>query len=189
MARFAGIAFHRATRRPQPRHELPTIRYPDPMSAGRLESINASRGGVPKHSMFEALITEAGIDGDRQRDLRFHGGPDRAIVLFSLDVIRALQREGHSIAAGTTGENLTVSGLEWSSLTPGTELIIGEVRLAITKYPSPCEKIADSFFENDYPRISQKLHPGWSRLSARVLHGGIVAIGDPVEVRSDFQPL
>jgi MOSC domain-containing protein YiiM len=45
---------------------------------GRVESINASRGGVPKQSMSEALITEAGLDGDRQRDLRFHGGPDRA---------------------------------------------------------------------------------------------------------------
>src|SRR4051794_32041341 len=126
--------------------------------------------------MFEALITEAGIDGDRQRDLRFHGGPDRAIVLFSLDVIQALQREGHSIAPGTAGENLTVSGLEWTSIVPGTELLIGEVRLRIMKYTSPCEKVAFSFLENDYTRISQKLHPGWSRLSARVLAGGLVAI-------------
>src|SRR3954470_13268931 len=186
MARFAGIAFHRATRRPQPRPELPTIRYPDPMSAGRLESINASRGGVPKHSMFEALITESGIDGDRQRDLRFHGGPDRAIVLFSLDVIRALQREGHTIAAGTAGENLTVSGIDWASLAPGRELAIGEVRLAITKYTSPCEKIAFSFVRNDYTRISQTLHPGWSRLSARVLHGGLVTIGDAVAIATEL---
>jgi MOSC domain-containing protein YiiM len=154
------------------------------VSAGRLESINASRGGVPKHSMFEALITGAGIDGDRQRDRRFHGGPDRAIVLFSLDVIRALQREGHTIAAGATGENLTLSGLDWAALTPGRHLAIGEVRLAITKYTSPCEKIACSFARNDFTRISQKLHPGWSRLSARVLHGGLVTIGDAVAIAS-----
>jgi MOSC domain-containing protein YiiM len=152
------------------------------MAAGRLESINASRGGVPKHSMFEALITPAGIDGDRQRDLRFHGGPDRAIVLFSLDVIRALQREGHAIAAGTAGENLTVSGIDWATLTPGSELAIGEVRLAVTKHTSPCEKIAFSFLRNDYTRISHKLHPGWSRLSARVVRGGLVTIGDAVEI-------
>jgi MOSC domain-containing protein YiiM len=150
--------------------------------AGRLESINSSRGGVPKRAMFEALISEAGIDGDRQRDLRFHGGPDRAIVLFSLDVIRALQREGHSIAAGTTGENLTVSAIDWTTIVPGTELMVGEARLLITKFTSPCEKIAFSFFENDYTRISQKLHPGWSRVSARVLSGGLVTIGDAVEI-------
>jgi MOSC domain-containing protein YiiM len=150
--------------------------------AGRLESINASRGGVPKRSMFEALITEHGIDGDRQRDLRFHGGPDRAIVLFSLDVIAALQREGHSIAAGTTGENLTISGVPWHTIVPGTELQVGEARLLVTKFTSPCEKIAFSFLENDFTRISQKLHAGWSRVSARVLAGGLVTIGDAVEL-------
>jgi MOSC domain-containing protein YiiM len=148
----------------------------------RLESINASRGGVPKQSMFEALITAAGLDGDRQRDLRVHGGPDRAIVLYSLDLIRALQREGHPIAAGTVGENLTVSGLDWAAIVPGTELAIGEVRLRLTKFTAPCETIAFNFVASDYTRISQKVHPGWSRLSARVLHGGLVAVGDAVEV-------
>jgi MOSC domain-containing protein YiiM len=150
--------------------------------AGRLESINASHGGVPKRSMFEALITESGLDGDRQRDLRFHGGPDRAIVLFSLEVIKALQREGHSIAAGTVGENLTVSGLDWNAIAPGTELRIGEVRLQITKYTSPCEKIGFAFLETDFTRISQKLHPGWSRVNARVLAGGLVTVGDIVAI-------
>src|SRR4051812_49753342 len=81
--------------------------------AGRLESVNASHGGVPKTGVFEALITEEGLDGDRQATVPPHGGPDRAIVLFSLDVIRALQREGHPIAAGTAGENFTISGVEW----------------------------------------------------------------------------
>src|SRR4030095_6430371 len=73
---------------------------------GRIESINASRAGVPKTNAFETLITEHGIDGDQQRDSRYDRGPDRAVVLFSLDVIRALQREGHPIGVGTTRENL-----------------------------------------------------------------------------------
>jgi MOSC domain-containing protein YiiM len=150
------------------------------VTSGRLESINASRGGVPKIAMFEGLITERGLDGDRQRDLRYHGGPDRAIVLFSLDVIRVLQREGHPIAAGTTGENLTVSGVDWHGLAPGRRLQIGEVKLEITRFTSPCEKIAGSFLEFDFTRISQKRHAGWSRVSARVLAGGLVRMGDPV---------
>lgn len=150
--------------------------------AGRLESINASRGGVPKRSMFEGLITEAGLDGDQQRDLRFHGGPERAIVLFSLEVIQALQGEGHSLAAGTVGENLTVSGLDWNAIVPGTELRIGEVRLQITKYTSPCEKVGFAFRDNDFTRISQKAHTGWSRVNACVISGGLVTVGDTVEI-------
>ena len=150
------------------------------MTAGRLESINTSRGGVPKTSVFEALVTAHGLDGDHQRDRRYHGGPDRAVVLFSLDVIRALRREGHPIAAGTTGENLTVSGIDWSAVVPGAELRVGEVLLQITKYTSPCETIAAAFLGDDFTRISQKVHAGWSRVCARVTAAGVVYMGDPV---------
>ena len=152
-------------------------------SAGRIESINTSRGGVPKQPVFEALVTPDGVDGDRQRDRRFHGGPDRAVVLFSLDVIRALQREGHLIAPGTTGENLTISGLDWATIAPGDVLTIGDVRLHITKYANPCYKIAGAFAGGDVSRIAQNAHPGWSRLCARVAGEGLIRIGDPVQLQ------
>jgi MOSC domain-containing protein YiiM len=147
---------------------------------GRLESINRSRGGVPKTSVFEALITRHGLGGDHQQDTCDHGGPNRAVVLFSLDVILALHREGHPIAAGTVGENLTISGIEWSAVRPGSALRIADVQLVVTEYTAPCERIRHSFLEGDFTRISQKLHPGWSRVSARVVVGGIVRPGDAV---------
>jgi MOSC domain-containing protein YiiM len=150
--------------------------------AGRVESINISPGGVPKTAGVEGLITEPGLVGDRQRNRRIHGGPDRAVSLYSLDVIRALQREGHPIDVGTAGENLTLSGLEWSQIVPGSEIEIGEIRLMITAYASPCESIVGSFRAGDFTRISHKRHPGWSRVYARVLSGGIVGIGDPVNL-------
>jgi MOSC domain-containing protein YiiM len=153
-----------------------------PNLVGRLESINTSRGGVPKSPVFEALLTESGIEGDRQRDLRFHGGPDRAIVLYSLDVIRALQREGHPITVGGAGENLTVAGLEWTAIAPGAVVAIGDVRLLVTKYAGPCEKIAHNFLDDDFTRIAHQRHQGWSRLCARVTAGGLVRVGDVVEV-------
>ena len=86
-----------------------------PNAEGRVESINTSRGGVPKTAVLEALVTSEGIAGDVQRDLRYHGGPDRAVWMYSLDLVAALQREGHPIAAGTAGENLTVSGVDWGA--------------------------------------------------------------------------
>src|SRR5262249_29503362 len=150
---------------------------------GRLESTNISRGGVPKLPLFEALVTEEGLDGDVQRDRRHHGGPDRAVVIFSLDVIRQLQEEGHPVAAGTIGENLTVSGRDWSRVVPGTVLHIGEVRLEVSKYASPCEKIAGSFLRGEFMRVSQREHAGWSRVCARVLSGGLLQLGEPVAIR------
>jgi len=153
-------------------------------TAGRVESINTSRGGVPKQPVFEALLTADGVDGDRQSDRRFHGGPDRAVVLFSLDVIKALHAEGHPIAAGTTGENLTLSAVPWAAVVPGTELTIGGARLRVTKYASPCYKIRGSFADHDETRIAQKLHPGWSRLCASVVTEGLVRVGDAVHVHA-----
>ena len=151
---------------------------------GRIESINRSDGGVPKEPVPEAFITASGVEGDRHNDLINHGGPERAVLLYSLELIQALQREGHPIRPGSAGENLTVSGLDWSLVVPGATIMAGEVQLQITRYASPCYKISDSFLAGDSSRISEKLHPGWSRAYSRVISGGLVRAGDLVEIKA-----
>ena len=152
------------------------------MPAGQVEFINISDGGVPKRPWPECDVTIAGLSGDRQRDLKYHGGPDRAVLLYSLERIRSLQEEGHPIAPGAIGENLTVSGLDWDLLVPGAQVEVGPVRLELTSHASPCDTLAASFLEGRFVRVSQKVHPGWSRLCARVLVEGRVTVGDPVRV-------
>ena len=100
------------------------------MSNAQLVQISVNpKGGVPKFAVPNAEITTEGVVGDKQRDRRFHGGPERAVCLYSLEVIQSLQAEGHPIAPGTTGENLTISGLDWNFVVPGVRLQIGEVLL------------------------------------------------------------
>lgn len=152
------------------------------MTSGRLASINVSQGGVPKRPVGEASVSTGGLAGDRQRNLRVHGGPDRAVSLYAAERIAALRLAGHPIDAGTTGENLTVSGVDWDAVVPGARLRVGEVVLEVTRYASPCETIAGSFSGGEFTRISQKLHAGWSRVYARVLAAGTVRTGDPVEL-------
>jgi MOSC domain-containing protein YiiM len=147
-----------------------------------VESINASRGGVPKTSVFEAFLSENGVSGDAQAARDHHGGPARAVVVYSLEVIRALRAEGHPIAPGTTGENLTISGLDWPSIVPGTRLQVGSAVIEVTTYTTPCRKIARSFMAKAYTRIGQEQNPGWSRVCARVLEPGLVQPGDAVHV-------
>ena len=150
-----------------------------------LYQINVSDGGVPKHPVLEAMIAKTGVDGDRQRNLKVHGGPDRALCLFSHDLIERLQDEGHSIDAGSSGENLTLAGLDWEKLKPGDRLRIGpDVQVEIMSYTAPCDLNAQWFRDGDYTRISQKKNPGWSRLYAKVLREGVVRPGDAVEVKS-----
>ncbi|MEQ1731773.1 MAG: MOSC domain-containing protein, partial [Vicinamibacterales bacterium] len=95
------------------------------MTMGRVESVQTSLGGVPKAAVFGAFVSDTGVSGDAHAQPKFHGGPDRAVLLYSLEVIRALQAEGHPIGPGTTGENLTVSGLDWARMVPGPRLRVG----------------------------------------------------------------
>ncbi|HSF68150.1 MAG TPA: MOSC domain-containing protein [Nitrospiraceae bacterium] len=150
-------------------------------SYAHVYQINVSDGGVPKRPVLEAVIATNGVEGDRQGNLKVHGGPDRAVCLYSQELIERLQDEGHSIDAGSAGENLTLAGLEWEKLNPGDRLQIGpDVQLEIMSYTSPCDKNAQWFRDRDIKRISQKINPGWSRLYAKVLHGGMVRPGDEV---------
>ena len=145
--------------------------------------VNLSDGGVPKRPVLEAVIATTGVEGDRQRNLNVHGGLDRALCLFSQDLIERLQDEGHSIDAGSSGENLTFAGLEWEKLIPGDRLQIGpDVQLEIMSYTIPCDQNAQWFRDRDYKRVSQKKNPGWSRFYAKVLREGVVRPGDAVEI-------
>lgn len=144
--------------------------------------INASDGGVPKLPVSEALIDINGIVGDDQSDKEHHGGFDRALCLFSLEVIEALQAEGHPISAGTAGENLTITGLDWDLVSPPVRLRIGSTVAQVTSYTSPCSKISGSFSDGRSARIGQAVHPGWSRVYAKVIIGGTIRRGDEVEL-------
>lgn len=150
---------------------------------GVVHQVNVSNGGVPKLPVPEAKITMQGVEGDRQRNRLQHGGPDRAVCVFSLEVIEALQAEGHPIAPGLSGENLTLAGVDWPRLKLGDRLRVGRnVRLEIMSYTAPCSHNEGWFKDRDFSRISQKKHPGWSRVYAKVLAEGIVRPGDPVFV-------
>jgi MOSC domain-containing protein YiiM len=152
-------------------------------SVPRLHQISVSNGGLPKLPVPQAHITKLGVEGDHQRNRQLHGGPDRAVCLFALEAIEALQAEGHPIKPGASGENFTLAGIDWPRLKPGDRLSVGEtVRLEIVSYTAPCKQNVCWFADGAYQRISQEKHPGWSRLYARVLEEGLVRVGDAVHI-------
>ena len=153
-------------------------------SVGRVVALNISGGGVPKLGVPAVDVTVDGIIGDKQRNRRHHGGPDRALTIFSLEVIQRLQAEGHPIAPGTTGENITVELLDWNRVVPGVLLEIGDVRAQVTSYAAPCQTIRASFADRDSAWIAQDEYPGWSRVCCRVLSEGRIGLGDAVRVLS-----
>lgn len=149
---------------------------------GRVHQINTSKGGVPKLAIDNAVVDASGVVGDEQADKVHHGSPDQALCLYSLEVIETLRSEGHSIAPGSAGENITVSGLDWQQVVPGTRMRIGTVAIEITYYATPCAKNAQWFKGGKFNRMHATKHPGESRVYARVLEGGPIQTGDPVEL-------
>lgn len=148
---------------------------------GRIVQINVSPGGVPKRPVPRARVTALGLEGDAHRDTEHHGGPERALCLFALEQIEALRAEGHPIAPGAVGENLTVAGLDWPAVVPGDRFRLGaDVLIEVTRFTSPCLNIRGAFRDGEYARVSQKRHPGWSRAYARVLSPGEIQGGDPI---------
>jgi MOSC domain-containing protein YiiM len=150
------------------------------MKTARIFQINASNGGVPKRPLRRAEVDASGITVDKQTHTQVHGGPYRALCLYALERIQALQAEGHPIYPGSVGENVTISGLDWDQVVPGMRLKLGEVIVEITSYAAPCNLIEGSFTDQDSSRISQTKHPGWARAYSRVVQTGSLQIGDKV---------
>lgn len=148
-----------------------------------VHQLNVSRGGVPKLPVAEAELTRTGLKGDVQAKPLIHGGPERALCLYSLELIERLRAEGHTISPGSAGENVTLAGLDWSRLSTGARLSIGaEVVVEITTHANPCRTIRGSFAGGEFKRISQKLNPGESRLYARIIRAGRIATGQEVRL-------
>lgn len=149
----------------------------------RIVQLSVSNGGVPKKAVESVRVTALGLEGDAHRNREHHGGPERAVCLFAMEAIRALQAEGHPLVPGALGENVTLEGLDWSAVQPGARLRLGaEVVVEITRYTTPCFNIRPAFRDGDYSLVSQNRHPGRSRVYARVLETGTVRRGDPAQL-------
>ncbi len=150
----------------------------------RVLQVNVSAGGVPKLRVEGPVrVTRFGLEGDAHREQTIHGGPHRAVALLAIEAIRRVAAEGHPIAPGTAGENLTTEGMELATLPAGSRLAIGdELVLEIAAPDNPCSTIAGSFSDGRFARISILTNPTDSRMYARVLREGIVGAGDPITV-------
>ena len=153
----------------------------------RVLQINVSNGGVPKRAVAQAVVGRTGLDGDAVNHPKVHGGPERAVCLFPVELIRELQDEGHPVFPGAVGENVTTAGLDWSTLDNEAVLDIGEVQIQLTTRVEPCNTIADAFADGQFKRIQPKRVPGETRWYARVLREGTIRAGDLITVSTESE--
>jgi len=167
-----------------------TARFPH---AGRLEAIVLRPGRErAAFTVYSAIaLVDRGLEGDRSgaRPASRPGGNKRQVTLLQaehLPLIRAWT--GRDVAAAELRRNLVVSGinlLAQLSLFPDQPLQVrigADVLLVITGPCDPCSKMEALLGPGGYNAMR-----GHGGTTARVIHGGVLAVGDAVvaEPRSD----
>ena len=147
---------------------------------GQIVGLHSSKGGVPKKPVPSVAVSVGGLEGDVQRSRQHHGRPWQALCLWADETIVQLQGEGHPIARGLAGENITVSGIDWTQATCGSLLVCGALVAELTLFTLPCSKNAKWFLDGDFNRMHHAAEPGVSRMYASVLVPGMVSVGDPL---------
>lgn len=146
-------------------------------TTGEIVRVNTSAGGIPKMAVPSARVDGGGLVGDRQLTRVHHGRPWQALCLWSAEVVDALAAEGHPIAYGSAGENLTLRGIPWEHVRTGVQLRLGTALAECTLFALPCKKNAGFFLNGEFQRMHHDRGP-WSRMYARVLEPGEVRPGD-----------
>jgi MOSC domain-containing protein YiiM len=146
---------------------------------GAVVRLNTSMGGVPKVPLGSAEVGWSGMAGDVQAARQHHGRPWQALCLWGVEVIDRFAADGHPIGPGSAGENLTLSGLDWSQIRPGSRLRIGSVDCEVSSYAIPCKKNARWFSDGKYQRMHHTAGPV-SRVYATVLQPGRIDTDDTV---------
>lgn len=149
-----------------------------PSAVGTVTALFRSDGGVPKAPVEAVEVGWLGVAGDRQADRQHHGRPFQAVCLWSHEVIDSFRAEGHPLAPGLAGENVTIAGLPWERVQPGVLLRIGDVLLEMSSHSIPCHKNADWFLDRDFNAMHHRNGPR-SRMYGTVLEPGRIGVGDP----------
>lgn len=146
---------------------------------GRVANLHLSDGGLPKAGCAEVEVSWSGVIGDRQASRNHHGRPWQALCIWSTEVINSFREQGHPIAPGLAGENITVSGLAWADVRAGVRLQIGSVLCEVSAFALPCFQNKRWFIAGDFETMHHERGPV-SRVYATVLQPGSIAIDDEV---------
>jgi MOSC domain-containing protein YiiM len=161
----------------------------------RLVSVNV---GLPRHVEWRGRrvrtsiwkepvggrvrVTRLNVEGDRQADLRVHGGPDKAVYAYPSEHYAYWRRELPDVDFpwGAFGENLTTEGLLETGVRVGDRLRAGSAEFVVTDPRMPCYKLGVRFGRDDM--VKRFMASGRSGFYLAVLAEGDVAAGDPIEL-------
>ncbi len=157
-----------------------------------VESLNV---GLPKKEIFDGKAITTGIckkpvsgslslrvlgfQGDGVGDTKNHGGPDKAVCVYSLDHYPFWEETlGIKLPPAAFGENLSVSNLKEEEVCIGDVFQLGTATVQITQPRQPCGTLAARY--GRIGLIKFVIDSGFTGFYLRVLKEGMVELGTPL---------
>jgi MOSC domain-containing protein YiiM len=130
--------------------------------------------GTVKEAVGEGVFQEEfGLVGDAHADCCTH----RQVSLLAIESINKMRNKGFGVGPGDFAENLTTEGVALASLPVGTLMSIGDdIILEVTQIGKECHTGCAI-----YQQIGKCIMPK-EGIFARVIRGGVVREGDPIDI-------
>ena len=129
--------------------------------------ISEARGTEKKNIHTAEFIENWGIKGDAHA-----GNWHRQVSLLSYEKIKAFQEKGADITDGGFGENLVLSGYDFTKFPVGTRFLCNDVILELTQIGKECHNGCAI-----YQRMGECIMPT-NGVFAKVIKGGTISEGD-----------
>ena len=161
----------------------------------KLLSLNV---GLPRQVNFQDEIVTTGIfkesingpvrlrklnlDGDKQADLKVHGGVDKAVYAYPKEHYSYWKKElnGLSLPWGMFGENFTTQGMFEEEVNVGDQFMVGTAKVVATQPRMPCYKLGVKFGKMDI--IKKFLASGLTGIYFKVMQEGELQQGDEIKL-------
>jgi MOSC domain-containing protein YiiM len=137
--------------------------------------------GIFKEPVADRVPVRAlNIDGDRQADLRVHGGADKAVYAYPSEFYELWRGERPQLDFrwGQFGENLTTEGLLDGDVNVGDRFRVGTAELVVTQPRLPCYKLGIRMGRDRF--VKEFLERGLLGFYLSVAREGEVGAGDRI---------
>ena len=128
-------------------------------------------------------IKKTGIEGDKQADLKSHGGENKIVYAYSYKHYKywgELLKKDFSKDYGLIGENLTIDDFDEKEFFIGDEFQISNVILKITQPRIPCYKLGIKMNEKDF--VNFFINYGHLGMYMKVIKSGFIEKGDNIKL-------
>ena len=127
-------------------------------------------------------LRKLNLEGDKQADLKVHGGVDKAVYAYAGEHYDYWRQElpDMSLPWGMFGENFTTEGMFEESVNIGDQFKVGTANLIATQPRMPCYKLGVKFGSMDM--IKRFLASGLTGVYFKVMKEGELEQGDEIKL-------